>query len=147
MALSHTGRILENLIKPVLRDSNYTIYPQKYIGHKIGGGRHRVDIVVETPFGHTCLVSLKWQQIYQGMEQAREIVSLLYREYIIIGFNQSYQLYCIDKIKFFLIICALAEDNKNLLFSRFPLLLVRLFFIFKKILNKFQKNFLSYLNG
>ena len=75
----NTGKILEDMLEPVLRLNGYTVQPQKVIGEKIGGGNHRVDMVARSPDGRTSLISLKWQQT-SGTAQEKvpfEVIKLI----------------------------------------------------------------------
>lgn len=56
-----TGGVLEGMVPMALKHGGYTLESQKFIGAKLGGHRHKVDIVA-TKDGHGILVSLKWQQ-------------------------------------------------------------------------------------
>lgn len=65
---TRTGGVLEAMILPALRRGGYEYEEQKKIGHRIGGGTHKVDAVAEKG-GAQILVSLKWQQVGGTAEQ------------------------------------------------------------------------------
>jgi hypothetical protein len=56
-----TGGVLEAMILPALKRGGYTYEIQRAIGKRLGGGRHRIDVVAAKS-GKRYLVSLKWQQ-------------------------------------------------------------------------------------
>ncbi|MBN2380051.1 hypothetical protein JXM67_09650 [candidate division WOR-3 bacterium] len=58
----HTGSVLEQTVIPILQANDYEVQNQVFIGEKIGGGRHRVDVIAKAPGGDEILISLKWQQ-------------------------------------------------------------------------------------
>lgn len=57
-----SGRILEDLVVPVLTGNGYAVKMRKAIGAGLGGGKHYLDALVTSSGGRTALVSLKWQQ-------------------------------------------------------------------------------------
>lgn len=66
---TRTGAVLENMVLPSLEQGGYTYKTQVHIGTRIGGGRHRVDVVASDDQGRNWLVSLKWQQVSGTAEQ------------------------------------------------------------------------------
>ena len=66
---TRTGAVLENMILPSLEQGGYTYKMQVHIGTRIGGGRHKVDVVASDDQGRNWLVSLKWQQVGGTAEQ------------------------------------------------------------------------------
>lgn len=66
---TRTGGVLEDTILPALHRNGYTYQKQVNIGHRIGGGRHIVDVLVTTADERQLLVSLKWQQTSGTAEQ------------------------------------------------------------------------------
>ena len=66
---TRTGAVLENMVLPSLEQGGYTYRMQVHIGTRIGGGRHRVDVVASDDRGRNWLVSLKWQQVGGTAEQ------------------------------------------------------------------------------
>ena len=64
-----TGAVLEDMVLPSLRRGGYSYKTQVYIGTRVGGGRHRVDVVASDERGRNWLVSLKWQQVSGTAEQ------------------------------------------------------------------------------
>jgi hypothetical protein len=64
-----TGRVLENMILPALKQGGYSFYkPRHPIGERIGGGRHYVDLIA-TKDNKKYIISLKWQQVSGTAEQ------------------------------------------------------------------------------
>ena len=66
---TRTGAVLESMVLPSLEQGGYTYRTQVNIGTRIGGGRHRVDVVASDDRGRNWLVSLKWQQVGGTAEQ------------------------------------------------------------------------------
>lgn len=66
---TRTGGMLEEMILPALQMGGYSYEKQKVIGTRLGGRRHRVDVVAQDAEGRTYLVSLKWQQVSGTTEQ------------------------------------------------------------------------------
>lgn len=64
-----TGRVLEEMVLPALERSGYQPRKQADIGQRLGGGRHRIDVLAEDAEGYGVLVSLKWQQTSGTAEQ------------------------------------------------------------------------------
>ncbi|RME33517.1 MAG: hypothetical protein D6793_09670, partial [Thermoflexia bacterium] len=64
-----TGQVLEQMVLPALQHGNYTYKRQVAIGERLGGGQHKVDLVVTSAQGEKILVSLKWQQASGTAEQ------------------------------------------------------------------------------
>lgn len=60
-----TGGVLEQMVLPALRREGYGYEAQKVIGQRLGGDRHKVDILVN----ESILISLKWQQVAGTAEQ------------------------------------------------------------------------------
>jgi hypothetical protein len=65
---TRTSGVLENMVLPALRFGGYEPKSQVFVGTRLGGGRHRVDVVGEKG-GRTILISLKWQQVGGTAEQ------------------------------------------------------------------------------
>jgi hypothetical protein len=65
---TRTGSVLEALILPVLDASDYPYRTQVDIATRPGGGRHRIDAVIQTTSGDV-LLSVKWQQVSGTAEQ------------------------------------------------------------------------------
>jgi len=63
-----TGRVLETMVLPALEHGGYEYHEQEVIGTRLGGGRHRVDVLAWSPT-EAFLVSLKWQQASGAAEQ------------------------------------------------------------------------------
>jgi hypothetical protein len=64
-----TGRVLESMILPALVRGRYQYKKQAVIGHRLGGGKHKVDALVTTNDGEQIPISLKWQQTSGTAEQ------------------------------------------------------------------------------
>jgi hypothetical protein len=64
-----TGRVLENMILPALKQGGYSFYkPGRPIGERIGGGKHYVDLIAAKG-SKKYIISLKWQQVSGTAEQ------------------------------------------------------------------------------
>ena len=63
-----SGLVFEEGVAFALRRAGFDTHMQQTIGQRLGGGRHRVDIVA-TRDHETILVSLKWQQESGTAEQ------------------------------------------------------------------------------
>ena len=66
---TRTGFVLEQMILPALERGGYQYKTQVDIGERLGGGRHKVDVVAVDKQGRTFLISLKWQQVSGTAEQ------------------------------------------------------------------------------
>lgn len=64
-----TGAVLEHMVLPALTHGGYTYQKQVDIGARLGGGRHKVDVLAIDPNGRKLLISLKWQQVSGTAEQ------------------------------------------------------------------------------
>lgn len=64
-----TGRVLEEMVLPALINGGYEHQSQVNVGERLGGGRHRVDVVATDKEGNRYLISLKWQQVAGTAEQ------------------------------------------------------------------------------
>ena len=64
---TRTGKVLEEMVLPALKNGGYEYATQQNIGKRLGGGRHKVDVLVFKP--EELLVSLKWQQVSGTAEQ------------------------------------------------------------------------------
>lgn len=64
-----TGWVLEQMVLPALQRGGYNPRKQVDIGLRLGGGRHKVDVLAEPPGQQGVLVSLKWQQSSGTAEQ------------------------------------------------------------------------------
>ena len=56
------------MVLPALSQGGYSYETQVDVGQRLGGGRHRVDVLAAKN-GHRYLVSLKWQQTGGTAEQ------------------------------------------------------------------------------
>ena len=56
------------MILPALAQGGYSYETQVVVGQRLGGGRHRVDVLAEKN-GQRFLISLKWQQVGGTAEQ------------------------------------------------------------------------------
>lgn len=56
------------MVLPALSQGGYSYETQVHVGQRVGGGRHRVDVLAAKS-GHRYLVSLKWQQTGGTAEQ------------------------------------------------------------------------------
>ncbi len=63
-----TGAVLEAMVLPALTRAGYTCQMQAVIGTRIGGRRHKVDVIAAKG-DHRLLISLKWQQTSGTAEQ------------------------------------------------------------------------------
>jgi len=63
-----TGRVLEEMALPALRHGGYKFEEGKIIGQRLGGGKHKIDLLVSEN-GKLILVSMKWQQVSGTAEQ------------------------------------------------------------------------------
>lgn len=63
-----TGWVLEQMVVPSLLRGGYLHETQATVGQRLGGGRHKVDLVASRE-GRRVLVSLKWQQVGGTAEQ------------------------------------------------------------------------------
>jgi len=66
--LTSTGAVLEAMVLPALRLGGYQCDFQRVVGVRIGGRKHKVDVIARRD-GHSVLVSLKWQQTSGTAEQ------------------------------------------------------------------------------
>ncbi len=66
---TRTGSVLENMILPSLKQGGYQAEAQKLIGIRLGGSKHRVDVIAQKLDSPAILVSLKWQQESGTAEQ------------------------------------------------------------------------------
>lgn len=65
---TRTGGVLESMVLPSLDRGGYSYKTQVDVGERIGGGRHKADVVA-TREGEEIIVSLKWQQTSGTAEQ------------------------------------------------------------------------------
>ena len=63
-----TGSVLEQMILPALQRGGYQYRTQVKVGHRPGGGTHKIDAVAERD-GQEWLISMKWQQVSGTAEQ------------------------------------------------------------------------------
>jgi hypothetical protein len=63
------GRVVEPLALPALKRGGYEIKEQVEIGLRLGGGKHKVDILARNTCGQAFLISLKLQQVSGTAEQ------------------------------------------------------------------------------
>jgi hypothetical protein len=66
--LTSTGAVLEAMILPALRLGGYEYETQVVVGDRIGGRKHKVDVLARRGDARV-LVSLKWQQTSGTAEQ------------------------------------------------------------------------------
>lgn len=64
-----TGYVLESMILPALNKGRYSHNSQEIVGTRLGGAKHRVDVVATDQAGSQFLISLKWQQSGGTAEQ------------------------------------------------------------------------------
>jgi len=57
------------MILPALNRGGYSYKKQTIIGKRLGGGIHKVDILVTTPNDQQIPISVKWQQVSGTAEQ------------------------------------------------------------------------------
>ena len=108
---TRTGNVFEEMVLPALRMGGYEILSQVNLGERLGGGKHKADIVAEKD-GMKIIVSLKWQQTSGTAEQKvpYEFMCLadavhrnhdIQRAYIVIGGNgwtkDRFFIYNLDK--------------------------------------------------
>lgn len=65
---TNTGGVLEAMVVPALERGGYRCQTQVKVGHRCGGGVHKVDAIA-TRDGSSVLVSMKWQQTGGTAEQ------------------------------------------------------------------------------
>ncbi len=63
-----TGRVLEDMVIPALEHGGYEWQSQEVVGTRLGGGRHKVDVLAWSA-RKAFLISLKWQQVSGTAEQ------------------------------------------------------------------------------
>jgi len=75
---TRTGGVLESMVLPALTRGGYKYDTQKVVGVRLGGRKHKVDILA-TKEGRNILISLKWQQTSGTAEQKvpYEIICLM----------------------------------------------------------------------
>lgn len=66
---TRTGQVLESMISPALRRGGYDWREQTIIGQRLGGHRHKVDILAFKAGSPEIPISLKWQQSSGTAEQ------------------------------------------------------------------------------
>ncbi len=66
---TRTGYVLEQMIIPSLAHGGYSYEAQYNIGHRLGGGRHVVDVLAKDSERNKIIISLKWQQVSGTAEQ------------------------------------------------------------------------------
>lgn len=64
-----TGAVLESMIIPALNRGGYAYTKQVVIGNRLGGGKHKIDILATSTDGQQIPVSVKWQQTSGTAEQ------------------------------------------------------------------------------
>ena len=57
------------MVLPALEGGGYSYKLQVDVGPRLGGGRHKVDVLATSPDGKRFLISLKWQQSSGTAEQ------------------------------------------------------------------------------
>ena len=65
---TRTGGVLESMVLHALDLGGYSHTSQTVIGTRVGGRKHKVDVVAEKA-GRKFLISLKWQQVGGTAEQ------------------------------------------------------------------------------
>ena len=65
---TRTGQVLEDTVLVCLDFGGYEVRKQVDIGFRLGGGKHKVDLVASKE-GRDILISLKWQQSSGTAEQ------------------------------------------------------------------------------
>jgi hypothetical protein len=75
---TRTGQVLESMIIPALERGGYDWRKQQIIGQRIGGHRHKVDVLASKAGNPEIPISLKWQQTSGTTEQKVpfEVISL-----------------------------------------------------------------------
>ena len=63
-----TGKVLEDMILPSLKQGGYTVQTQQNIGKRPGGKTHQIDCIAEKN-SKKIFISLKWQQSQGTAEQ------------------------------------------------------------------------------
>ena len=66
---TRTGSVLEAMILPALELGGYGFSRRRYIGERLGGRKHIVDVIAADRAGCRFLISLKWQQVGGTAEQ------------------------------------------------------------------------------
>jgi hypothetical protein len=66
--VTSTGAVLEAMVIPALRLGGYQCDYQQIVGVRIGGRKHKVDVIARRE-GRSVLVSVKWQQTSGTAEQ------------------------------------------------------------------------------
>lgn len=64
-----TGNVLEQMVLPALDRGGYEYDTQVFIGERLGGRRHVVDVLATDSAGSSFLISVKWQQVSGTAEQ------------------------------------------------------------------------------
>lgn len=75
-----SGRSFEDTVLGIVQRNGYTAYAQQTIGPGLGGGQHRVDLLVIRADGTPIPVSAKWQQV-SGTAKEKvpyEVIKLIY---------------------------------------------------------------------
>ncbi len=90
-----TGKILEQMIIPALQGGGYSCHLQHHAGVRLGGGKHMVDVVAESPIGQKFLVSLKWQQVSGTAEQKVPFEAICLADAILIGLGEYSKAYLV----------------------------------------------------
>jgi len=66
--VTSTGGVLEAMILPALRLGGYKFKQQHLVGERLGGRKHRLDVLAKRK-DKTFMISLKWQQVGGTAEQ------------------------------------------------------------------------------
>lgn len=66
---TRTGGVLETMILPALNRGGYQHASQVDVGTRLGGGKHKIDVLATAHDGQKILVSSKWQQSSGTAEQ------------------------------------------------------------------------------
>jgi hypothetical protein len=67
---TRTGSVLEQMVIPALKQGRFSeIQRQAVVGSRLGGKKHRIDLLAKSPSGDRFLISLRWQQVSRTAEQ------------------------------------------------------------------------------
>lgn len=92
---TRTGGVLEEMVLPSLRRGGYSYRTQVVIGTRLGGRRHKVDVLARSAAGAGYLVSLKWQQGSGTAEQKVPFEAICLAEAIRTGEGQCKHAYLV----------------------------------------------------
>jgi hypothetical protein len=93
-----TGKVLEKMVLPALKEGGYMFKEQAMVGEKPNGRAHKIDVLIKDG-DKNILLSLKWQQTNGTAEQKVpfEIINLLHtfedqdieKAYLVLGGSDS----------------------------------------------------------